>query len=653
MIKRLLFVLLFAVLFRTVTAQGLTSYYMDINPQSTKSNPGMMPKAKFYLGLPVISGLSLGYVNNGFVFADLFARQGGSKPTLEYMLPYLSNNNYLSLNTDIDLLSFGFKIKEKNYFSFNATNRLAFNYDFSRDFMTFIAMGNGAFVGNEVSMAGSGFRFNAFNEYGFGYTRAFNDKLSVGTKLKLLQGIALLNSEQTDVTLSTSTDDYTLTANSTISVRMAGLAVLTDTNPQNSPAAGLTSFKNMGFAVDLGGTYKLNDKISVSASLIDIGFIHWTIDARRYYNNKASFTWDGLDAMAFLSDTSLSKNYATKLADSLKNIFGLKRKDEAFNSNLVGNMYLGGQYTFNKWFNAGLVFHGQLYQGNFYPSYTVLGGTKLGKYLHVNLSYSILNRSYTNIGAAFALNLGPIQIYASGDNVFGFTQLDYAKTLNGRVGINIMTGYTKKMTKDERRNEKIRRELVKKDSDGDGVNDYDDKCKDLAGKAELNGCPDKDNDGVADNADICPNEAGFPETNGCPDRDNDLVADRIDPCPDAYGTLKGCPDSDKDSIADKDDKCPNAAGSLAMNGCPDSDGDGITDDKDLCPLLKGELAHNGCPDSDNDGVYDNEDKCPQEAGTIELKGCTDKDTDHDFTPDVFDACPYRVGPAENKGCPVE
>ena len=652
MIKRLLLALLFTALSSTVFSQGLTSYFMDIVPQSSRTNPGLMPKAKFHLGLPIISNVGLSFVNNGFVFSDLFARQGGGKIDMDYMLPGLKDNNYLSFSTDIDFLSFGFKVKAKNYFSFNLTNRMAFNFDYSKDFMTFLAQGTVPFLGENLSMQGTGFRFSAYNEYAFGYTREFNDKLTAGAKMKLLQGIAVLNSETADITIETSSDYSQISASSTIGVKMAGLAILTDSNA-SSPAAGLTSFANMGFALDLGGTYKLNDKITVSASAVDLGFIHWTTDARRYYNNKAEFSWDGLDAYKFLSDTAASKDYATNLADSLKNIFGLKRSDNAFNSNLVGNLYMGAQYNFNKWFNAGAVLHGQIYEGRLYPSFTVVGGTKLGSVFHFNLSYSVLNRSYTNIGAALALNLGPIQIYAAGDNVLGFTQLDYAKTLNGRLGINIMTGYTKKRTKDEKRNDKIKRELTKQDSDGDGVNDYDDKCKDAIGKAEHKGCPDKDGDNVPDNEDICPTEFGNSETGGCPDRDNDLVADRVDACPDDYGTLNGCPDLDKDSIADKDDACPKVKGTFAMHGCADTDGDGIADDKDACPLLKGDAAHAGCPDTDADGVFDNEDKCPQEKGTVELKGCTDKDTDHDFVPDVLDACPFRVGPVENKGCPVE
>jgi len=653
MTKRLFIALLFTTLVSSSFAQGLTTYFMDIVPQSSRTNPGLMPRAKFYLGLPIISGFDIALVNNGFVFADLFAKQGGSKLDLDFMLKGLNDRNYLSLNTNLDLFSFGFKVKENNYFSFNLTNRFAFNFDYSRDFMTFLAQGTVPFVGKTLSLEDTKFRFSAYNEYGFGYTRKFNNRLTAGTKIKLLQGLAVLNSEQTEIKLETNPDYSSITATSTIGVRMAGLGFVTDTNSSSNPAAAITSFSNMGFAIDLGGSYKINDKITVSASAIDLGFITWQTDARRYYNNKASFTWNGLDAYKFMSDTNASKNYASHLADSLQNIFGLQRSDQSFTSTLVGNLYMGGQYNFNKWFHAGMVLHGQIYQGRLYPSFTAIGGTKLGSLFHFNLSYSIMNTSFANIGAALALNLGPIQIYAAGDNVLGLTQVDYAKTLNARIGINVMTGYTKKLSKDEKRNEKIKRELSKKDSDGDGVNDYDDKCKDVAGKAEHKGCPDKDGDGVADNEDICPTEFGHPETNGCPDQDNDLVADRVDACPDVYGTMKGCPDEDKDSIPDKDDGCPSAKGPASSNGCPDTDGDGVTDDRDECPLLKGDAAHDGCPDSDGDSVFDNEDKCPTEAGKPELNGCTDKDTDHDFTPDVFDACPFRVGPAENKGCPVE
>jgi len=56
------------------------------------------------------------------------------------------------------------------------------------------------------------------------------------------------------------------------------------------------------------------------------------------------------------------------------------------------------------------------------------------------------------------------------------------------------------------------------DTDADGVLDVNDKCKDVAGDKENEGCPwpDDDNDGVANKDDACPNEAGTAATQGCP-----------------------------------------------------------------------------------------------------------------------------------------
>ena len=119
--------------------------------------------------------------------------------------------------------------------------------------------------------------------------------------------------------------------------------------------------------------------------------------------------------------------------------------------------------------------------------------------------------------------------------------------------------------------------VVIPDSDGDGINDNDDKCPNQAGVAKYNGCPvpDSDGDGINDELDKCPNQAGLAKYDGCP-----------------------IPDSDGDGINDESDKCPNQAGVAKYDGCPvpDKDGDGINDDDDKCPDIAGTSANNGCPD---------------------------------------------------------
>jgi len=111
------------------------------------------------------------------------------------------------------------------------------------------------------------------------------------------------------------------------------------------------------------------------------------------------------------------------------------------------------------------------------------------------------------------------------------------------------------------------------------------------------------------------------------DRDGDGVLDDVDKCPDVKGlaNLQGCPDRDGDGITDAEDKCPDVAGLARYQGCPipDTDKDGINDELDKCPTVSGYARYQGCPipDTDKDGVNDEEDKCINEAGPASNFGC--------------------------------
>ncbi len=127
------------------------------------------------------------------------------------------------------------------------------------------------------------------------------------------------------------------------------------------------------------------------------------------------------------------------------------------------------------------------------------------------------------------------------------------------------------------------------DRDGDGLQDDEDQCPDLAenvnGIEDSDGCPespetdgDTDGDGLTDSADSCisePEDAdGFEDGDGCPD-----------------------PDNDGDGVLDADDRCINEPGVVALQGCPESDRDGDT-------------------------IVDAVDQCPDEPGVAEFKGCS-------------------------------
>ena len=157
-----------------------------------------------------------------------------------------------------------------------------------------------------------------------------------------------------------------------------------------------------------------------------------------------------------------------------------------------------------------------------------------------------------------------------------------------------------------------------KDSDGDGIRDKYDKCPDVPGVKELDGCPeetvaeednDRDKDGILNPDDLCPDEAGPLSNKGCPldgDRDQDGLADKIDKCPDIYGVASnaGCPadDRDQDGIVDAKDNCPDVAGPPSTSGCPenDLDGDLVANQFDKCPNTPGEIANDGCPSASDE-----------------------------------------------------
>jgi len=646
--KNILFTLLLAISGSNIIAQGLTLYNMDYVPQSMRNNPAQMQRANFHIAIaPLLPNVSLSAVSNGFTISDLFMPSGDSTlATPEVMLSKIKDNNFISQQINIDFISYGFKVKEKNYFSFNLTERINFAFNYSRNFMTLMAKGAAAdeFIGKQTSIGETGFHFNHFREYGLGYTREVNEKLSIGGRLKFLQGLSHFDNEQTDISIYTDPDNYAITATSTIGIRVAGLGFVFDDGTNFDAPTYTTNFDNIGFAVDLGGKYKINDRFTTTLNLTDLGFISWKTDARRYFNNKVEFTFDGIDLQEYLEK---GDEYTTELADSLKNIFGLERKDQTFTTNLIANFYLGAEYKLNSTFTAAALLNGKVFKGAIYPSLSITTQTALGKWFQAIVSYSIVNRSYKNFGLGAAINAGPIQFYAVSDNLLGWTQIDYAKNLNVQFGMNFLFGYKPKVSKADKKAAKVKRRLSRLDTDNDGTNDYEDKCPELEGI--VNGCPDKDGDGVGDNIDMCPDFIGNPELLGCPDRDNDGVVDYLDSCPNLYGLLEGCPDVDGDSIADSKDLCPNTPGTL--NGCPDVDGDGVADNKDACPEKPGLAANNGCPDTDGDGIYDNDDRCPEFKGDIKHLGCTDKDSDRDGIANVFDDCPYRAGPKSTGGCP--
>lgn len=670
--KKVLIVLLSVIgLSKFYAQQDMTIYYMDNIPQRMYQNPAFKPTYKINIGLPAISSVHADYMSTTITPEALFRVEGGqSVLKLNEFKTEIKKNNYMGFNVNVDLLSFGFQVGEKNYFSFNITENIFSRTNLPEGMLLLPLTGNAGFEdhGGDLSFKNFGTNFTHYREFGFGWQRQWSDKLSLGARVKYLYGMENIYTKQSNYNLNTNQETWDWTLSGSMDIRTSGLPIRVVTNADgsisvqdeelevaNGDVAGyMFKRNNHGLGLDLGGNYQMNDKLSLNASIVDLGFIRWGSYNDNFKTQEADFVFTGLDLTELIYAGSATEDSLDAIIDELEKDFqdqtSLEANTDAYGTPLLTRIHLGGQYQLYKTDKtggkAGLLVQTEIYHKSLRPSFTLSYNQAVGRWLNASVSYSYINRSFKNVGAGLSVNLGPIQLYAVADNLLAtqvtqftdngesqFTFPKSAKNVHLRTGLNIAFGGKEK------------------DRDGDGIKDKKDDCPDTFGLEEFNGCPDTDADGIPDKEDMCPETPGT--INGCPDTDGDGIIDKNDSCVNTAGLeeFNGCPDTDGDGIMDKKDDCPDVKGLAKYNGCPDTDEDGIIDVKDDCPTTFGIAKFNGCPDVDEDGLMDKEDECPNQPGPIENKGCPWGDKDGDGIKDNVDKCPEVVGVPENNGCP--
>jgi len=413
-------------------------------PQAKYYDAGYSPHYSSHIGFPLLSNISATASSSGFAMKDFFKNK--NTVDLSGFVNGLSNKNYLNIGAGIELFTLGLKIK-KNYFSINITPKFDFNLGYNKNLFKFLVEGNGGFVGQTISFEGTGFDASAYNEFGFGFSREINEKLSVGGRLKVLLGIANINGDFDGVALHTDNDNFEITATSTFSVNHYGVHLIND-SLSDAWGASIVNPSNLGYGVDFGGSYDLSEKLNVFASVIDLGYLSWKDYGQRSYNDGASFSFVG---MPYSIDTSGSKesDYFDKLSDSIKNVFSLKEERTSYQTTLKTKIFIGANYKLNKIFDADAVAYGRFFGSKFYPSLMLGVGVKVGNWFRMKLSYAATNGSYDNIGAGLVFNLGAFQIYGAVDDLYGLTRLDNTKNLTGSFGINFVLGKNKDDKKKE------------------------------------------------------------------------------------------------------------------------------------------------------------------------------------------------------------
>jgi outer membrane protein OmpA-like peptidoglycan-associated protein len=675
-------------------AQVSTLYNMENVATRHELNPAFQPISNVYIDLPVPPSLYMSFGNNSMSLYDVVRpiKQADGTFKTEWMLNsddfynQLKDVTRIHTESDLGLFGFGFRVKH-SYITFGFKLRSSTGIYLPKDLFTLPLQGAGE-NGREFNLDRLAFNATSYAEAALGYSLEVNERLNVGAKVKALFGIANTSLEMNRFRINASRQrwNFDLDATANMSIPFDAKYIESEDarrihkieygEPESTSdwVNGILKPQGMGAAIDLGATYKLfNDRLTLSAAVLDLGFIKWKQAGSANMPVSANFDYEGVELKVEdgkITDMDGNTDWFDKYGDMLEDSIQYTTTYNGYSTALASKVMLGAEYSLlNEKLSVGLLSKSTIINKTLYEEVTASLNLLPVSWFNLSASYSLINGGMGVFGLGVGGRLGPFNLYVASD----YLPLQYTKAID-LGGLSTPVPYKFKtfnfqfgmMWTFGNGNSR------KKDDDRDGVRNGWDKCPNTPASylVDKRGCiVDADGDGVADNVDRCPDTPSGTavDANGCPlDGDGDGVPDYLDKCPDTPTGVAvdadGCPfDADGDSIPDYLDKCPDtpAGVNVDRDGCPvDSDGDKVPDYLDKCPDTPLDVAvdETGCPfDADGDSIPDYLDKCPDTPvaarGYVDETGCP-KDTDEDGIPDYLDVCPTIKGVAENKGCPA-
>lgn len=447
----------------TVQAQNEgTLYLMNSLPQVVYLNPAFVPKYKISVGIPGSSVTAM-YSNNGFSYNDLVTKEAGvATVDLDRFYSKLKPKNFITLASGAELFRLSLKVHDKFYLTWNVSAKTYARLMLPKDLTGIFIKGTAPFIGSTATLAPK-IEALAFLESAIGGAYKVDDNLVLGARVKLLKGIVNANSKRATLNLSVDQSNYAITMKGDADIQTSGI-----NNMDNNEFSDF--LKNNGLGIDLGATYRLMDKINLSASIVDLGFIKWKNDGYSYKLDpaKAKYTFDGIDLNKVLTDDA---DYLETIGDSISTNFEFQEgKIASYKTSIPTKIYVGGNYELEKDLTAGIVLYSEIFGGRTTFGTTLGVNRNFGKYFTATGSYTISSNSFSNIGLGTSLNLSPIQLYFVGDNILSpilggrelNNFLNRTQMFNIRVGLNFVFKWDKGPEKAPSNNESQSVKLRKK-----------------------------------------------------------------------------------------------------------------------------------------------------------------------------------------------
>ena len=448
-------------------------------PQAMLLNPGAEVDFKYHFGLPLLSHIHFDVGNTGPTVYDLFADNGVNfNVKLRNSLANLSSTDFVSVNQQLEIFNAGFKSKrfsKETYISFGLYQETDVFMKYPKDYLRFAYYGNSNPTASRFNLANLNFQGELLTVFHLGINQKINKQLTVGLRGKIYSCIINVNSINNAgsfFTIQGQNNFYQHTLTADLAVQTSGYATLSAENPDGTAVPSNEVAKklakrallggDLGLGVDLGLTYHIDEQVTFTASLVDLGFITHVNDVESY-SLKGTYSLEGLnllfpEVITGSGDTNdywqqisneieeqlpfdtLTTKYTTwrspKFYSSLKYAWGIQRDNSACDCK---------ESNRKNYLNAvgGQLFYTQRPRGS-QAALTLFYYRYLFKALRLKASYTADSYSLTNLGAGMSMHFGPANFYIMADNLLAYKNLASSSKVSLQLGFNYIVPIKKK-----------------------------------------------------------------------------------------------------------------------------------------------------------------------------------------------------------------
>lgn len=476
-------------LFEGIYGQSnMITYYMKI-PQNNFLNPAIKPSDRFYIGLPVLTGINAGIGNNFIGMKDLFADSSlvfespnYSTADLQKFADNLKEYNTITTDLSVQLLGLGLSFGKDFYLFLDVNDRFTAKGVISKNLLSLYLTGYDQFRNQTLNLSGMNIKGQYFREYGLGFSKNITNSLRIGAKVKVLSGLGSISFDNRNFTIKVNNDlstDMTLDASMDISGKETMNRIFIQNNVLFKKAdtlkADLGGFlgdylknplSNTGLGLDLGIVYNVGKLLTLSASVTDLGYIKWKKDLKSY-KADSSFNLAGITMEDVVNQTYSIDDMISSMIDTIKANFVNDPSPQPFTTYLPTSITVGASINPLKAISFGILSNTRFYAGQAKESLTLSGNIYIGRLVSLSTSYTMSNFSYNNLGFGIAFKTGALaqfyvvadkiplswdKVYFEKSNGSGYTAIRMPENwnmFNLQMGFNIVFGKPVKVRSDK------------------------------------------------------------------------------------------------------------------------------------------------------------------------------------------------------------